>query len=165
MTNLAICDVNSYYCSCETAFRADLAGRGIVVAGNNDGIAVSRSGIAKQCIPMGAPIFQYRQIIEQKGIVVFSSNYALYHEFSQRIHSIMARYADAGRCEEFSIDESFIALNHIAPADRAAAMQDLRATILQETNIPVSIGVASIKVLGKLAADKAQVSPDGVRVF
>jgi DNA polymerase V len=163
MTTMAICDANSFYCSCELAFRSDLAGKPVVVVGNNDGCIVARSATAKPLLPMGAPIFQHQQRIKQYGVIVFSSNYALYHEFSQRIHAIMGRYTD--QQEIFSIDESFLHLGAIPPADRATAMQEMRQTILQETGIPVSVGVATTKVLAKLAADQAKTTSEGIWMF
>src|ERR1700685_1079407 len=101
---LALADANAFYCSCELVFRDDLAHTPIVVVGNNDGCVVSRTPSAKAFIPMGAPIYKYQREIREHGIAVFSSNYALYHEFSARIHEIMARYC---RTEIFSIDEAF----------------------------------------------------------
>lgn len=38
----ALCDVNSFYASCETVFRPDLKGRPVVVLSNNDGCVIAR---------------------------------------------------------------------------------------------------------------------------
>ena len=43
----ALCDVNSFYASCETVFRPDLRGRPVVVLSNNDGCVIARSAEAK----------------------------------------------------------------------------------------------------------------------
>ncbi|TGD37083.1 hypothetical protein C9F10_13615, partial [Salmonella enterica subsp. enterica serovar Poona] len=52
----ALCDVNSFYASCETVFRPDLRGRPVVVLSNNDGCVIARSTEAKQLgIAMGEP--------------------------------------------------------------------------------------------------------------
>jgi DNA polymerase V len=42
----ALCDVNSFYASCETVFRPDLKGRPVVVLSNNDGCVIARSAEA-----------------------------------------------------------------------------------------------------------------------
>jgi DNA polymerase V len=157
--NLALADANSFYCSCERVFRADLDDKPIVVVGNNDGCVVSRTASIKGIIPMGAPIHQYQRQVREHGIVVFSSNYALYGEFSLRIHAIMQRY---GRCEPFSCDEAFLDLAPIPPGERLRVMQDLRAAILRETHIPVTVGLAPTKVLTKLAADQGKQVPEGI---
>lgn len=51
----ALCDVNSFYASCETVFRPDLKGRPVVVLSNNDGCVIARSAEAKAAgITMGS---------------------------------------------------------------------------------------------------------------
>lgn len=51
----ALCDVNSFYASCETVFRPDLRGRPVVVLSNNDGCVIARSAEAKAAgIAMGS---------------------------------------------------------------------------------------------------------------
>jgi DNA polymerase V len=163
MSNLALCDCDSFYCSCERLFRSDLTHRPVVVAGNNDGCVVSRSKEAKPIIPTGAPIHEYRRQLQEYGVVVFSSNYALYQEVSSRVQSVMSRYT--GKQEIFSIDESFLDLSAIPPGERAAAMSELRGAILHEVGIPVSIGLAPTKVLSKLASHVAKSLPEGVHGF
>lgn len=52
----ALCDVNSFYASCETVFRPDLRGRPVVVLSNNDGCVIARSAEAKPLVKMGSLI-------------------------------------------------------------------------------------------------------------
>lgn len=56
----ALCDVNSFYASCETVFRPDLRGRPVVVLSNNDGCVISRSAEAKPFVKMGEPYFKQK---------------------------------------------------------------------------------------------------------
>lgn len=56
----ALCDVNSFYASCETVFRPDLKGRPVVVLSNNDGCVIARSAEAKPFVKMGEPYFKQR---------------------------------------------------------------------------------------------------------
>src|SRR5271165_1725077 len=114
---------------------------------------------------MGAPWHEIRGKAAALGIAVFSSNYALYHEMSQRMQAIMARYAAHGRYEPYSIDEGFLDLGDIPPGERGQAMQAMRTAILTELSIPVSVGLAPTKVLAKLAAEIAKDLPNGVRMF
>ena len=52
----ALCDVNSFYASCETVFRPDLWGKPVVVLSNNDGCVIARSAEAKALgVKMGEP--------------------------------------------------------------------------------------------------------------
>ena len=58
----ALCDVNSFYASCETVFRPDLKGRPVVVLSNNDGCVIARSAEAKPFVKMGEPYFKQKDL-------------------------------------------------------------------------------------------------------
>ena len=103
----ALVDVNSFYASCEALFRPDLHGKPIVVLSNNDGCVIARSAEAKQLgVTMGAPYFKQRRLFEQYGVHVFSSNYSLYGDMSQRVMLLLE--AMVPRVEVYSIDEAFM---------------------------------------------------------
>ena len=150
MSTFALVDCNNFYASCERVFRPHLVNRPIVVLSNNDGCVVARSHEAKVLgIAMGVPLFQVRHIVEQYGVVVLSSNYALYGDLSERVTSVLA--AAAPRIEVYSIDESFLDLDRLAVPDLTAWCRDLRTRVLRWTGIPVSIGIGPTKTLAKLA--------------
>ena len=82
----ALIDCNNFYVSCERVFNPKLVNEPVVVLSNNDGCIVSRSNEVKELgIPMGAPYFKYKKIIEKKGVYVFSSNYTFYGDMSRRV--------------------------------------------------------------------------------
>ena len=81
----ALVDCNNFFVSCERVFRPQLEGRPVVVLSNNDGCVVARSNESKALgIKMGTPFYQVRHLIEDKGLVACSSNYALYGDLSNR---------------------------------------------------------------------------------
>ena len=85
MPNFALVDGNNFYASCERAFEPRLEGQPIVVLSNNDGCVVARSKEAKSLgIVMGVPFFHVRDVIKKHGVIVRSSNYALYEDMSDR---------------------------------------------------------------------------------
>ena len=130
MSTFALVDCNNFYASCERVFRPHLVNRPIVVLSNNDGCVVARSHEAKVLgIAMGVPLFQVRHIVEQYGVVVLSSNYALYGDLSERVTSVLA--AAAPRIEVYSIDESFLDLDRLAVPDLTAWCRDLRTRVLR----------------------------------
>ena len=87
---LGLCDCNNFFVSCERVFRPDLEGRPVVVLSNNDGCIIARSNEAKALgIKMGTPLFQIRDLIRRENITVFSSNYQLYGDMSQRVMNIL----------------------------------------------------------------------------
>ena len=144
----ALVDGNSFYASCEKAFRPDLRNTPVVVLSNNDGCVVARSAEAKALgIPMGVPLFQIQKDIRKHGIVVFSSNYELYADMSARMMSAIASLVP--RIEVYSIDECFADLTGIA--DRQALGSLIRRRVYKWARIPTCVGIGHSKVQAKLA--------------
>ncbi len=151
----ALIDCNNFFVSCERLFRPELEGRPVVVLSSNDGCVISRSDEAKRLgIPMAAPAFKYRQIFKDHGIVQFSANFELYGDLSERITSLLSRLTP--RIEVYSVDESFLDLSQLTIADYTAWGREVRARLLQEVGVPVSMGIARTKTLAKLASEQAK---------
>ncbi len=149
MSIFAIADCNNFYVSCERVFQPHLNGKPVVVLSNNDGCVIARSNEAKALgVNMGAPYFKIEKFARQEGITVFSSNYALYGDMSQRVMHALSGYAP--RVEVYSIDESFLDLSGM-PQDLTLYCQNICKTVKQWTGIPISIGIAPTKTLAKLA--------------
>lgn len=160
-TCFALADCNNFYASCEAAFRPDLIGRPVIVLGNNDGNIIARSREAKALgVPMAAPLHEVRELVNRHGIAVCSGNFALYGDMSARIMEVLGRFTPA--LDVYSIDEAFLALDAVPPAERAAYASEIRTTVRRWTGIPVSIGVAPTKTLAKVAAERAKTTPAGV---
>jgi DNA polymerase V len=105
LRQIALVDCNNFYASCERVFQPKLLTRPIVVLSNNDGCVVARSAESKALgIPMGVPLYQIRDLIKEHGVVVRSSNYALYGDLSRRVMTILGRYSP--QQEVYSIDKS-----------------------------------------------------------
>lgn len=158
----ALMDCNNFYASCERVFDPSLAGRPVVVLSNNDGCIVARSAEAKALgIGMGEPLFRCQRCIEQHGVAVFSSNYALYGDMSARVMATAAAFAP--RLEVYSIDEAFLDCTGLA-GDLTRHARRLRETVARWTGIPVSVGLGPTKTLAKLANRLAKGDPslDGV---
>lgn len=156
----ALLDCNNFYVSCERVFRPDLNNKPVVVLSNNDGCVIARSNEAKALgIPMGAPMFEYRKLIEQHNVEYFSANFALYGDFSRRVMSIVAQFCSD--IEIYSIDEVFIDFSQqFINGLLTNFAKELRTTILQWTGIPVSIGIAPTKALAKIANRIAKKFPE-----
>ena len=152
---LALVDCNNFYVSCERVFRPDLAQVPVAVLSNNDGCVIARSEEVKQLgVMMGTPYFQCGPELRRAGAVVFSSNYPLYGDLSQRVMKTLE--ALCPRVERYSIDEAFVEIPGSEQAERETFSRQLQAQILRDTGIPVSIGLATTKVLAKLANRQAK---------
>jgi DNA polymerase V len=154
----ALIDCNNFFASCERLFRPDLVDKPVVVFSSNDGVVVARSNEAKALgIPMGAPVFKYRQVLRDNHVAQFSANFELYGDMSRRITEILTTVTP--RIEVYSVDESFLDLSMLPIRDHTAWAQNLRRAIWQWTGIPVSIGIATTKTLAKLASDRGKKDP------
>jgi DNA polymerase V len=103
----ALVDCNNFYVSCERVFQPHYNGKPVVVLSNNDGCVISRSNEAKKMgVTMGVPEFKIKDLIRQHQIKVFSSNYVLYGDMSQRVMKILEHYTP--NVEVYSIDEAFL---------------------------------------------------------
>ena len=152
----ALVDVNNMYVSCERVFRPTLVGRPVVVLSNNDGACIARSNEAKDLgIEMAQPWFQVRHLERSAGLIALSANFELYGDMSSRMMTLAAGYAP--RQEIYSIDECFLDFEGVG-GDLVAAGRDLRATVLQSTGLPTSVGFGSTKTLAKLANHVAKMA-------
>lgn len=152
----ALVDVNSFYASCETAWRPDLAGRPVVVLSNNDGCVIARSAEAKKLgIKMGLPWFQLREMQFPEQVIAFSSNYELYGDMSQRVMDTLEEMCP--RVEVYSIDEAFCDLTGVRNCrDLEDFGKEIRETIRRNTRLTVGVGIAPTKTLAKLANHAAK---------
>jgi len=164
--SIALIDCNNFYASCERIFNPRLIGKPIVVLSNNDGCIITRSAEAKELgIKMGEPYFKAKKIIDKNNVRVFSSNYSLYGDISQRVMETLARFASD--VEIYSIDEAFLGLNGFENYELSKYCKYIRRTIKQWVGIPVSIGVSTTKTLSKIANNLAKKNKeyDGVCIL
>lgn len=146
-----LCDANNFFVSCERNFNPSLNGRPVIVLSNNDGCAIARSNEAKALgIKMGDPFFKIKTLIEKEKVAVFSSNFILYGEMSNRIMSILREHVPA--LEVYSIDEGFGDCRGMDESTLYELGHDLSRKIRQWTGVPVSIGIAPTKTLAKIAS-------------
>ncbi|MDY0374778.1 MAG: Y-family DNA polymerase [Desulfobacterium sp.] len=158
MTVFALVDCNNFYVSCERVFNPGLAGKPVIVLSNNDGCAVARSNEAKALgICMGQPFFYIKPIVEANGVRVFSSNYPLYGDMSNRVMQTLAQFTPA--IEVYSIDEAFLDFTDFKFTNLAEHARKMRYTVQRDTGIPVSIGIVPTKTLAKIANRIAKKSP------
>jgi DNA polymerase V len=160
----ALVDCNNFYASCERVFNPKLEGKPIVVLSNNDGCVVARSNEAKALgIAMGVPEFQIRPLLRAHQVQVFSSNYTLYGDMSQRVMETVEQFSP--NLEIYSIDEAFLSLSGFTSRNFTEYGRTIRTTVKRWTGLPVSVGIAETKTLAKIANRVAKRTPDTNGVF
>lgn len=152
----ALVDCNNFFASCERVFNPALRDQPIVVLSNNDGCVIARSNEAKRLgLKMGDPFFKVKDIIEKNGIHVFSSNYSLYGNMSERVMKTLSGFVKD--MEVYSVDESFLDLTGYEEHYNLSEYgKQIVNTVTRNTGIPVSMGIAPTKTLAKVASKFAK---------
>lgn len=162
-----LCDCVSYYASCVQLFKPELKGKPVVVLSNNDGAIVALTKEAKKIegVKRGVPIFTIKELVQKNNIQIFSSNYTLFEEVSLRVFNTLSRFTPD--IERYSIDEAFLQFNGYENYDIEEYARHIVATTIQNTGIPVSMGLAHSKTLSKVANKLSKTDPNcrGVRAL
>ena len=147
---IALCDANSFYCSCEQVFDPSLGGKALGVLSNNDGCIVARTRELKAMgVAMGTPAFKVRGAVERGEIILKSSNYALYGDMSSRFMTVLEQFSP--RLEIYSIDEAFVDLTGFATTQAQVIGQEMKQRVQRWTGLPIGVGISTTKTLAKLA--------------
>ena len=163
---IGIIDCDSFYVSVERVFNPISEGKPTIVLSNNDGCVIARSKESKELgIKMGEPFFKRRDFMEQHKFSVYSSNYNLYGDMSDRVMSVIKSFVN--KLEVYSIDECFVDFSEIPDERLVDTLRLIRSEVKRQTGIPVSIGVGPNKTLAKLTSfiAKQSLTYDGVCSF
>ncbi len=151
-------DCNNFYASCERVFRPDIRTAPVGVLSNNDGCLIARSREIKDLgIKMGVPYYQIKEQIKRYNIQVFSSNYELYGDMSNRVMRLLRDFVQD--IEVYSIDEAFLDFHGYERFNLKEYGEKIVHTVTKGTGIPVSLGIAPTKTLAKVANKFAKKYP------
>jgi DNA polymerase-4 len=161
-------DMDCFYAAVEMRERPELAGQPIAVGGG------SRRGVVTTCnyearkfgIHSAMPGFQARERCPQ--LVFLPVRFDLYRAESAKIRQILLSYTPL--VEPLSLDEAYL---DVTGLDRYAwnIAKEIRKRIFDETRLTSSAGIASNKMLSKIASDwrkpngQFAVTPDQVESF
>jgi DNA polymerase-4 len=153
-------DLDAFFCAVEELQDPSLKGKAFAVGGRPDsrGVVSSCSYAARQygvrsAMPMGKAL----RICPQ--LIVVSSRHARYGEYSDRVMDRINQLTPL--VEQVSIDEAFLDVSDM-PETGLFLAKKLQARIRQELGLPCSIGVASNKLVAKVASDVGKAGHRGV---
>lgn len=151
----ALVDCDNFYVSCERVFDPKLEGKPVVVLSNNDGCVVARSNEAKALgIKMAVPAFECKELFKKHKVQIYSSNYALYGDMSQRVMETLTQFTP--NIEIYSIDEAFLSLAGFISKSLSSYAKDIKKTVKKWTGIPITVGIGPTKTLAKAAGKIAK---------
>src|SRR5574342_193203 len=157
-------DMNSFYASVEMAFDPDLKGKAVAIAGNVEerrGIIVTCSYEARKYgVKTTMPLWEAKKLCPQ--LIVMKPNFERYRAASIGMFDILRQYTEM--VEPVSIDEGYLDITESfefgSPIDIAKSIQK---RVLEQLDLPCSIGIAPNKFLAKMASDMKK--PLGITVL
>ncbi len=153
---IALVDCDSFFVSCEQKRNPELKNKPVCVLSNKKGCVISRSKEAKQMgVRMGEPYFMCEK--EHPKAIYPVADHSYYAQVSYQVMSVLKDFSP--NVQIYSIDEAFVDLTGLQRLYKKNYYElgvYLRQKIIDEVDIPVSIGISSSKTLAKLASDKAK---------
>jgi len=144
-------DLDAFYCAVEETRQPELRGKAFAVGGKPEerGVVASCSYAARRmgvrsAMPMG------KALRLCPGLIIVPMRHGLYSEVS---HQVMQRLHDlTPLVEQISIDEAFLDISDIRKSPEIIA-RNLQSRIRDELQLPCSIGIASNKLVAKIATE------------
>jgi DNA polymerase-4 len=164
-------DMDAFYASIEQRDEPSLRGRPVMVGGTgNRGVISAASYEAREFgVHSAMPTAVARRRCPHG--VFLPGSMSKYAAESRRIFEIFRRFTPV--VQGLSLDEAFLDLTGTRRLQGPAAQvgERLRRAVRDETGLPVSVGIAPVKMVAKIASAAAkpdgllEVPPDGVQAF
>jgi DNA polymerase-4 len=144
-------DLDAFYCSVEETENPDLRGKPFAVGGkpNERGVVASCS-YAARAMGVRSAMPMSRAIQLCRNLIIVPGRHRLYGEYSEKVMSKLHDLTPL--VEQISIDEAFLDISNVQESPTRLAM-DLQADIKIELQLPSSIGIASNKLVSKIATE------------
>jgi DNA polymerase-4 len=153
-------DLDAFFCSVEVLLSPDLKGKAFVVGGSSKsrGVVASASYEARAYgIRSAMPTAQALHLAP--NLIVISHRHGTYGTYSKQVMELVRQ--NAPRVQQISIDEAFLDVSDDPRSGREIA-SSLQSEINQRFNLPTSWGVASNKLVAKIATEVGK--PNGLIV-
>lgn len=144
-------DLDAFFCAVEENQNPSLRGKAFAVGGKPDerGVVASCSYAARRngvrsAMPMS------KAIRLSPGLIIVSSRHRLYSEVSRQVMAVL--HDQTPLVEQISIDEAFLDISDLRD-DPERFGRGLQSRIRDDLRLPCSIGIASNKLLAKLATE------------
>jgi len=152
-------DLDAFFCAVEESKDPGLSGKAFAVGGSPTGRGVITScsyPARKMGVHSAMPAAKALQLCP--NLILVSRNHRDYGRYSKMVMEILSRYTD--QVEQISIDEAFLDITKLGSDPRSIGLE-LQSTILNELKLPNSIGIASNKLVAKIATDVGKIASSG----
>ena len=154
-------DLDAFFCAVEELHNPALIGKPFAVAGRPDqrGVVSSPSYPARKFgVRSAMPTAQALRLCPK--LIVVPHRHGIYSDYSQRVMALLREYGDL--LQQISVDEAFMDLTQFPGEPRTLALE-MQRRIKEEIKLPASLGVATSKLVAKMASGRAK--PAGVLVI
>lgn len=144
-------DLDAFFCAVEETRNPELRGKAFAVGGKPDerGVVASCSYAARRMgVRSAMPMAKALRL--SPGLIIVSSRHAVYREVSRQVMQLL--HDLTALVEQISIDEAFLDISDIRDEPEAIA-RNLQARVRDELQLPCSIGIASNKLVAKIATE------------
>jgi DNA polymerase-4 len=153
-------DLDAFFCAVEEQLNPDLRGKPFAVGGQPDerGVVASCSYAARRFgVRSAMPMSQAVRLCPP--LLIVPQHFDAYHAASSRVMEVLHNLTPM--VEQISIDEAFLDVT-LLREDGAAVAKRLQASIRDDLGLPCSLGVATNKLVAKIATNmgKARVGRD-----
>lgn len=157
-------DMNSFFASVEMAYDPALKGKPLAIAGDEEqrkGIVVTCSYEARKFgVKTTMPVWEAKKLCP--GLIVKKPNFERYRLASQAIFEELRHYTEL--VEPVSIDEGYVDISGCYEQGTPIQIaQSIQRNLLEQLDLPCSIGIAPNKFLAKMASDLKK--PLGITVL
>ena len=144
-------DLDAFFCAVEENQNPSLRGRAFAVGGRPEerGVVASCSYAARR-MGVRSAMPMARAIRLCPGLIVVSSRHRMYRDVSKQVMDIL--HEQTPLVEQISIDEAFLDISDVRDEPQHFG-RGLQARIRDELHLPCSLGIASNKLMAKLATE------------
>lgn len=151
-------DIDAFYASVAVRDNPSLRGKPVAVAGSHRRAVVLTATYEARPFGVRSAIPLYRALELCPQLVVVPPDMQKYKAISQSVFAIFGARGHA--VEGLSMDEAFIDFGDVTLEEARALAQTIRAEVLAATQLTVSGGIATGKLIAKIASDAAK--PNGL---
>jgi DNA polymerase-4 len=144
-------DLDAFFCSVEETQNPALRGQPFAVGGKpNERGVVSSCSYAARALGIRSAMPMSRAVRLCGNLIIVPARHKLYSEVSQQV---MAKFHQVTPLvEQISIDEAFLDITDMRE-DPVAVARKLQTAIKNELQLPSSLGIASNKLVAKIATE------------
>jgi nucleotidyltransferase/DNA polymerase involved in DNA repair len=157
-------DLDAYYVSCEVRERPELLGKEVIVGpppahGPRRGVVLSASYEARKHGVKSAMPAQAAARLAPEAVWI-PPDFEKYGRIAEEVRGVLRRFSPD--VAPLSIDEAAVMLGPVGSDEARRVAANIQATLRRELDLPASLGVATSRVVAKIATDRAK--PRGIVV-